>query len=798
MATRLVGSAVSVLGCPVSISYNKTHGPSAPIANVSYDLGLHSVVRAYTPVKPVNVLLTTVSINCDRSDFYGFVTTAEITTDDSSGKEILTLSIAEWRDRLHDYFVFGAFNMIESNGVCWHIMPGHYNTQVKSYITKELDQVDFDELQNLSTATGAIEVVSKDRLLSAATIMNMIALQFSFNWTADSVVMNVLMKSKPFNIDWQQGVSGADALEDLLSRMNMRWTTSGTNTVVVTLKGSTTNLFFEQFLDFRKRMCSYNGRYASAGEEINEQGRNILIVGERNRYQFVFPCQMDWNPRFTFRLCYDGWSLAKLLDDNNLTPLSKIKDLPPAYHDKKIWHQNADGFGGGNTPGGGHPNKKLRMEMPIYQYIKDVCFKSYRIDFGHTCRDVKLNAAEINSSAGSVRTIDKRFLRSWPSTEDQHKEKPINEYPFNYPGRFLDGAIVTPTTPPYYDGTPYDGTPTGGFYYNDYNSLWPLSQSLVTDSNVQFYVLHTTRKILANNMTPFEEQRFFVPTNDGVSLESHEIIMPNTGQMEYYMRLVFSDIQFRLLDLADWKQPNKIEPDAILAVISLDKEIYMHEQGIKTGPKVRTQKHAVKSLYQSFVDELEVIFLAENYQWDMAKGGTVPAMRPVYARDIAKKIADHLLFHFAINKMGSMRFNHTASHQPDGVIENISVNFSDSDGISETVNFSRTRRFHNLAPIPPSVYRVSRELKTESKVNRERLESIAKQVMTQLKVDAGKGLTSFDFYTILGDMSAAASCMTKSIFEMINAGRNTIAVEHQNAEKIDEATGSIIVVDGNN
>lgn len=752
--TRLISHTFKGASCPINATYSKIHGPNPAAATINFknfrtQLNEFNVISyLYGALNPFSqaTLGQKMTIACDASSFIGYVVKKTINTDDSTGIETLSLELVDWRDRFHDFFIFGAFNVLENNGKCWHLLPKLWKNQMKIYISKELDQFDFDQLQEENTKSGNIEIVSKVRLLSSATILNILAEAYDFQWTASDAIKIQLQKTRPMNIDWQNGINCANALESILSKSNMIWTIKGSNTVVIHQKGVSVNKFFDMFLSGFQTMCSIDGRSASRGDEINEEGRNVLLIGERNKHQFTFPCRPDWNyEAWDFRLCFDQWTLPELLIEKNLFLWSKLKELPKEYHDDRPWSKNVEGFAEGELS----TEKRTRNEMEIGEYVEKVCFKTYIVDFGCVVKDItKFAIEQIDLLSITVETLNKKTLKKYSEdAEDNlgHKLRYDNLlllYPF-----IEDGMPFNPDLRHLYTGD-------DPILVYDYSSLYPISQALISDSNTQFIVLGTSMKMIKGRKFPFENVKFIVPTNKGISLETEEVIDPKSGIVKYNVRVIFSEPQTRLEDLKEWQDPDKFTPDRILIMLSLDKDIFTYERGSRLGVKVRTQKKSIKNLYRAFIDEEEVIVLAQNFQRDLKKGGAVPATRPVKAKYIASKIANQLLYHMAVTKTGEMSFKNKASHSPDGTIESVNVSFNDKSGLFEHIVFSSTYSSRISSSLPPSVYRVSRETITEAKHNREIMEDISDSITREA---AKHGDSTESSHEILGsDPSTSA------------------------------------------
>jgi hypothetical protein len=746
--------------CPVSVSFSLLYGSSPGVLSATFKRK-----RSYDQEK--NIQDTTIAfmneiylgdkitVTCDQSDFNGFVFKREVTTRDSDGSESMEVEAIDWRDILHDLFIFAAFNVIEKNGIIWHILPEDWKDQQKTYITKEQDQVDFDELQDVNTVTGQLKIVARKKLLSFATILNILAKHFNFTWFAGNGELTLLRKSKPVNLDWQSGVNGGQALDDLLDQLGMQWTIKGFNRIKIVKKGLVDNLFFNSFLGGSKSMCEIDGREATRGNEINEDGRNVLLVGENNKHQFIYPCRPDWNhKKFDFAMCYDAGTLSNLLQQHGLSPWSKLKELPPEYHDHEPLEGGQDDFFGG----GAMPLKRTRNEMKIFDYISEICFKRYVVDFTCIVNNIpKFAVKKIESATGECASVDiKKLIQPDVNEKDKYGNnlryvRQITFYPFDNFALGQNGYEQSSYLPFNFESwLSYvsDINNSGNNYIFNMNTPYTISQNLITDSNTQSIAFITSRKVIQGAKFPFEEQLHFVPTNTGYSLDVHEIIDAKQDRMFRKVSLVFQSPMFIIDDLKEWRDPGKYKPDKILVMLSLDKDIYTYERGSKTGVKVRTQKTSIKNLYRAFVNEKEVKVLARNFLKDMKKGsgGDALASIPALAIDISKKIADQLLFHLTVSRTGKMMFRHKASHELDGTIDSINIDFDDKNGLTERINFGSALEISNTQMLDLSVFRVSRVIKTDSKINRERLEAAGNAVIQHSRNAVLTGMTSDNMF----------------------------------------------------
>lgn len=738
MPTNLVPYISNGMPCPDDIKYSKSVGTNPSIAELVYDL---DDLVGYT----IPAFGSDIMIQIDNSIYYGFLFRREESMSEETGDTIAKFELVNWIDKLNDHYIFGAFNVAENDGKTWHLLPKHWATQERIYVTRELEQYDFNTIQNIpdDPTSANITITAKKNLLSSATILNMIcdqaSLHFSYpiTWFAlNTYVMNVLKKSKPLNIDWQDGVTLLEALGQLLAKTNMTFVAGPFGTLNIVLKGFQDYTFFQDFLNGIITMCPLNGVESNRGKEVNEDGRSVLLIGERNRYQYVVPCRPDWNYRkWTFSFCYNRFELHTKLKDLGISTFNKLKDMPLSYRDNSTWSQDDDGFGRGAWS-----TKATRDDMTINEYIDKICFHSYRLDCSYFVDDFKMVADEIDEGTAKYPFIAGVSPDTYPAGAygelDRYKLMPLNPPHVYEPTTKLWSGLNSLADYPWDTIDPW----------NNYQSLWPVSQKLVTDSNVRAIAFATYRKLIPGEDYPINEQLFFVPTKD-FSLDIEEKIDDVTNKTIYIIRAMFNSIKFILDDLKKFDNPYNYKPDHILVMISFDREIYTFSKGDTGGIKPRTKKHTIKNLHRAFVTGVEKYILAENFQQDLRRAGVPTPLNPVLAPYIANKIADMLLFHLAVTNTGSITFEDMAGMECDGIVESVNVVFNVTNGVTETVNFNSSIDY-NKEILSPYVLRVSKPLKTDSVLNRERLQEIATAVGQTLS-NANQG---FDAFNVLKDI----------------------------------------------
>lgn len=716
------------MACPLSMSFGRAHGPQSIVAYMTVD-GVMSAP-----------LGTGIWMQIGSSVFVGFVSKLE------SNGDTTTFRAVDWRDRLQDVHYFAAFNMQESDGRFYHIPDPYWKIQSKVWLTRELIQQDFDKVQ----ATFFVEGFEVDimlnvlgtSLVSALTLMQWFATQWDFTFTAEKNAYDILSRSYPLNLDWNGGAKRGDVIQQLLERCGCQFTCYGFKNLHATVRGFTDDAFSQQFLQGFASYCTVGADQGSIGVEFNEKGRRVLIIGDRNKYELVFPCIINWNPIWTFELCRNSLLLYALLKKHGLTRRSKLSELPKEYHDNQTWDDND--FAGEGALG----ERKTRNDMEIIDYVEKVCFHVYRVVNTFAARKFTKNADEYD---GELMLLDDNGLKPAEVSDD-------------IGGLFYTTIAMT------------DLPLEIGWDDNTVSSLWPLSSKLVTDSNLQYMVYATSQHMIRGAEFPFDEQKVFVPKDQGCSIAVEEMMNPNDlSQSLYCVRVWFNNSQVWIDKDKEFNDPAAVKPDRVLVRLTLDAEYFAAAFGeMQNGPRVREQKLSVRNLYKAFTlndnglpgvpiigagpdfptlgfgASEEVGVLRQNFVKDLEAGGAVPIAKVIKADDIAAGLAKQLLNHPYQLRSGNLTFTGRAGVMVDGVIESTAITFN-SEGITEVVNLTSDKiddQFINS----PTVIRVSRIEKTEDDLDKDTQIAIdlavrastdaAKKVMAV--VDAGiRGLTGF-------------------------------------------------------
>lgn len=706
MASRSVPATFNGMACPDSCNLGFTHGTAAAQATVKV-LGNYSQAPLGTPG----------TIQVGNSTFNGFLVNTEFTWNDQS----TTFRYVDWRDRLHDQLLFAAFNMQEDDGRFYHIFPDDWSnhasedakkkgeddtssdlqgndgsddwsTQRKTYVTREVIQTDFASSTKIKSSKIFNRSIGTNRLYTAFDLLNWVGFAYQFQMVAEKSALKIMNQCVPMNMDANQGMQLAEFVNAILEKANMQYTALPTGVLYVTIRGYSESAFSNALANGFLNPCSTGSDSPSIGQELGERGRRVKVVGDHNKYEWIFLCQQNWNPAWTWNFAYDGAKLSALLKKNSLTRLSKLKEMPEAYRDSQTW-SDAENLGEGSLT-----EKRTRNEMTIQEYLDKIVYKAYVVDF--------TTVATINTVI-SDKYEGKRYKFDPEKDTDETvveegKEKEIKKY--SYSDKWNDEKI---------------------------NSVYPLSKSLVTDSELQFLCYAASRKIIRGAKDPFSGQFSFVPKNGGASLDVEERLdNVKTGRTTYRVRLFFNQPQFWVRTDLDQFHPNRIEPDRIAVRLSLDREIYQYSQGEQEGGfRVREQRLSVRNLYKAFAMGKEVTVLKENFLKTLKDGGApTPRQKGIKAEDLARQIATQALFHQSIVKSGTMDFKDRAGFYPDGLIDSVTVTFDPRNGIEEVLNFSNAWNAREQLHIPIQT-KFSSKRRFEDDIIKDRIKELAVAAM---------------------------------------------------------------------
>lgn len=677
--------------CPLNIQFGFVHGPNASVAHVSLDGSLSP------PVGSEHTLLV------GNSAFHGYVTNREY---DAIGDQT-TVRLVDWRDRLQDIYLRAAFNMQESDGRYYHILPQDWVIQRRTYITKDLQQFDFQKFQDINLKTAMQLNIGKNDLYSAYTLVGWIASQVPFRFTADPLALSHLRQSYPLNLDFNNGnMTVGNAIEQILSKCGMQWTCFGKQNIHATIRGHASTAFSQALENNFLNICNLQVSSGKIGQELNEKGRRVTLVGDKNRYEFVFLCRANWNPAWTWGTVYNGIELGSILARHGLTENSKLKDLPSKFHDLETYAE-ADEAGEGALPA-----RKTRNLMTIRDYLDKVAFKAFVVDFRAVA--TKFQPVVEDKFQGQWTDLSPDSLQATKKKRGEPAAKDLNN--FSRASEYNNEAC---------------------------NSIFPISRTLNTDSNLQFLAYATTRNIIRGKDFPFGVQHSLVPRSQGVSLDVEELVNPTTGLTEYRVRLFFNQPQFWLPPGKTYDDPRGVQSDLVMVRLCLEGDYYLWQQGESANNvRVREQVVSVRNLYKAYVNNIEQSVLAENYRRDIKKKGQQIVPVPVKADDIAKRIATQLLFHKAITISGNLAYEELTGAVPDGIIDSVNVTYSAETGIGESVNYTSglndDREINSPVPV-----KISRPFRNEEELARDRLLTFARQSMKD-KAVAGRAMAIMD------------------------------------------------------
>jgi hypothetical protein len=678
MGTTSIPGVFTGAPCPMNIRFGYSQGPS-PVAG--------SVTLPGNVVPQIGSLQV---LNIGPSVFVGYVVGQEY----DLVSDTTAVHLVDWRDRLHDIHVAASFNIQEDDGRFYHILPGNWFAQRKTYVTRELGQADFDTLQRYPQFAFTQIQVAKNTLYSAATLLDWFGRNLGFVVTADNLALQKLLQTYPLNLDWNNASTKAiDAIQQIMQKCGTQFTCFGYNRMHVSIRGWTENALTAAVANNLINPCAIGISSGKTGLELNEQGRRVAIIGDRNKHEFVYPCRANWNPNWTWGMVYNGIEMSSLLEANNLTLDSKVGEMPERYHDEEtISEYDA-------STEGPLPSRKTRNLMTIKDYMEKIAFKAYVVDSRFAVNDF------------------------YPVTENEITGDyyEINNEDLQDGSEFIDSLMNFPRT---------------SEYNNDQcNFKFPVSRTLVTDSNLQHITYATSVRIIRGADHPFGVQNTLVPMTKGTTLEVEEVTNPLDGEAEFRVRVYFSQPQVYLVPNQDFTDPNSVQPDMVLVRLSLDADQFVYFQGdFSNSVRVREQVQNVRNLYNAYVDGDLASVLRENIRRDLEKGGQSLSASPVTAQQIAQRIATQLLAHYAITKSGSFTFEDICGSTPDGLIDNVAVNYSAEagGGIRETVNFT-TGFADDREFVSPFTVTVSRKFRDEEELIKDRLKDIAKAA----SVDAG-------------------------------------------------------------
>lgn len=690
MASNSVPSQFSGSVCPYDANFAYVHGPSPAVATIR-------VMGNQSP--PVG---TPGYFTIGPQSFYGFLTNRQYNQKD----DLTTLRLVDWRDLLQDRMLFFQLNMQDQDGRFYHILPIEWPIQQRTYVTPELPQWNFPPPGADPLAADpfhAMLVQASGQLLSAELILAGLAAALNFTVHCDQFALQVFRNAFPLNLDGNHGMSAAQLIELVLTKSGLTWTCFGKKDLYVHLRGFTDNAFVQVFTS-TVNPCDVGATEGDIGEDLNENGRRIHILGDKNKHEMIFLCRPNWNPIWTWQLAFGGATLSALLEALNLTLDSKLFELPEPFWDTQHWPDAP------RANQGFVAAKPIRNSMTIREYIEKYVFKCYIVDFHHVLDEGKVMIKD--DWDGRIVETSGINIKNTPGSDPRTD---LRDYKSFFP-----------------KWTPVD---KAGLVAGDFTSLFTFfepSSQLVSDSNLQFQLYCTSRRIVRGADHPFADQLSMTPKNDGCSLEFEELLLgdavlaPTVGD-EYgtVVRLLFSQPQFWIKPGGQFMDPDFIQPDIMGITLALEAHLYERVQGESfTQPRVREKVISVRNLRKQFLNGKEVQMLAQNFLDIPGTGGARPSYGPGKVDAIADQIAQQYLYHKKITTSGSLTFYDTCGMTPDGVIDSVQVTWHPKDGIREMINFS-DENHRDLELVLPTVLRVSFRQDQEEKTLKDRLHAIA-------------------------------------------------------------------------
>lgn len=520
--------------CPQSAEFGYTHGPAPAIGSIKFTSEV------------VIPLGQNVMIQIGQSAFFGILHRGLKDYSTRSGRST-TYTMSDWRDRLHDIHHFAQYNMGDDKGRRWHILPKFWRTQQRTFITS---------VETLEQMTERQELTEYDLdlydtcpfLFSAFSILAYLALRYDFTFTWTEYAGEFLFRTYPVDLNWNTGKKVIDCIDEVLNQCNLQFTAFGNLNLHITRKGFP-ETYFEQVLQAGLiNLCQLQGQVdSSLGAELNDKGRRITILGSNNKHEYWYPCLPDWNPLYTWDMVNDSGGLfSTLLIKYGLTRLDTMSRLPYRWQDRQTF------------------NGKKRNDMTIGDYIEQIPFKVYRVDFGFPLE--KPQPWNANGEFTSSRTFDPSYMFLLWRYRDFIKETVNNEiglfdsdatslrlrflwFEYQYigveenPFGSWNGSIDGFNTPTdvknrsfshiaYLDWNTIGENDPGDYQFirswHYLDSPYPISSHIVSDDSRQFIAMATSRAthVKGNRTMKNFAQGIFTYITDGVSLDVQSYVVP--------------------------------------------------------------------------------------------------------------------------------------------------------------------------------------------------------------------------------------------------------------------------------
>ncbi len=696
--SRAIASVYGGSICPTKANFGRSHGPNPARGQVSL------------PGVPLLTPGEEVVLQIGYSVFYGLAIHGEINSSIADGNTT-TFHLVDYRDRLHDVNHFAQYNLVDSNGLWWHILPSQWANQQPVYIAEV--ELNFSgniepNLELLLNEDGGL------KLFTSYELLNFFGFLYNINFTASDTAEEKLQTYIPDNLDFNRGRKVIDCIAEIVDKSSLQFTLWGNANIHITERGVADNLFEESILSGNVNLCGLGGFVdAALGMELNDRGRRIIVLGGRNQYENFYPCYPDWPlTTWTWEMVNDiGFEFSALLAKNELTRLSLISDLPNEFHDPRKF------------------NGKPRNEMTIKDYIEQIPFKIY--------------IASYQTALKQIAPLPNRIFKRKPV--DDETEEEVEEF---------DHIVNNEATIGGYGGLLEDFP-------------FPISQHLISDSSRQFFVKALSRKIKERGQDGILDDGFpgqagkprFVEIDEGANLQFEEYIPAEEffASSEVIKRnrvkLIFAERRFSLhveVDVILGKNGELDQqfdkylftPDKIYVKLSLDKEVFTYTFGESgTAVRVRETLYEINEVKKCELDFEEVPFIAANFTED----GVASLLT---AQTVAEEIANRFLNHEFISSSGHITFRTVAGYMPSGVIDSVNVSFDNQHGTREVINFSNVRNDPSIPTYIPltrdpsrsRAFQLERERLTESFQAKEAFEVEARNALK----DFNKGVQARD------------------------------------------------------
>lgn len=687
------------LQCPVDLEVNYTHGTTPGAGGFTLE-GSSYDVRAGAEVQ----------IQIGGNTYYGVIVKREKAVRQQTGYQVKFL-LADTRDRLDDDNVFAQFNMISQDGEVYHTLPNDWNDQRLTIM--RATKLDWQNRFRDAGVVRRVAVGGCTRLLSAAEILDWLASYLNFTWSATPVALSYLETGKPPNLDWNNGTKGSQAIQEVLEFSGAQFTTYGNLHLHITQPGVPENGIQWDVLTDDAKLCAVGSGYsqASLGQELNTKGRRVILLGARNRYQFVHPMLPGWNTNWNWYFTFDLVELQLVMRKAGLTGQNKLRDMPPEYHDFGTWQG------------------KSRMDMTIYDYKNQIPFRVYVADM-----------SSVLDQDGDVSLEDAQGFFN------QMEFKPngnIKFLPFELRKPYRWDAVFPPNdvranhvNPQLFSRFPISDhliTHSGDLQFNQ--------DAEVTLTSRQFFVWANSRTVIAKNAkNPWEMINHTIRIDDGAALQVEDILHSGLCNRLYKVEVVFSLPRYLVLasggSVKDETSPSDnnfgrtptpgspssykdempytIIPDRPFLSIATDREIYRREFGepSRRGATVRYRQRerivSAGNLRRGFVQNEQVYMMMANLNVvfnDLGQlvkdqnGNLLQAFSTFTADQIAPSIAAQALRHEMITSAGTVTFEDATGFKPDGLINSVVDRWTPSAGMQETVNFTNDETHEFRTPV---------------------------------------------------------------------------------------------------